>query len=112
MTYRLLVLVACTVLVVSCNITNTDCTDELGFQFSPHDTTIGVGEQFTAQLTFWGCGGRERLADSISFVSSDVSVAVVGATTGTVTGAHRGTATITASGQTYHVSVPITVHVR
>ncbi|MGH7617069.1 MAG: Ig-like domain-containing protein [Gemmatimonadaceae bacterium] len=86
------------------------CPGDLEFTFAPHDTTIAPGEQFTASMSVYGCGNR--LSDTITFQSSDLSVAVVGAATGVVIGARPGDATITASAKQLQFDVPIMVHVR
>lgn len=90
----------------------TVCPADLRFTWSPRDTTIAPGEQFTASLQLFGCGGRDRLLDTVTFKSSDVSVAVVSTTSGVVIGAHPGTATIMASARHYGVEALITVNVR
>lgn len=90
----------------------TVCPADLRFTWSPRDTTIAPGEQFTASLQVFGCAGRDRLLDTVTFKSSDVSVAVVSTTSGVVIGAHPGTATIIASAKHYGVEGLITVKVR
>jgi len=90
----------------------TVCPADLQFKFSPHDTTIAAGEQFMASLAVFGCGGRDRLTDSVTFATSDPSVAVVGNTTGVVTGARPGDAVITATPRHYPFQALIQVHVR
>ena len=90
----------------------TGCPDDLRVSVTPTDTTIAAGEQFTARMTLLGCGARTVLSDTVTFQSSDLSVAVVGITTGVVIGAHPGTATIRANAQHYHVAADVHVVVR
>jgi hypothetical protein len=78
----------------------------------PTDTTILAGEQFTVRMTLFGCGGTQLLTDTISFQSSDLRVAVVGATTGVVAGAGTGTTSIRARAQHYSVFGDVHVTVR
>jgi Bacterial Ig-like domain (group 2) len=88
------------------------CPATLGIKLTPADTTIASGDQFQAQVTLLGCGGTEILTDSLTWTSSDLSVAVVGTRTGVVIGAHGGTAMIAVVGRTYGSLGAIQVTVR
>ena len=111
MMYRSLLLVLGTFAVASCGELTECAGDVLHVSFSPQDTTIGLGGQYTARLDLTGCG-QKRLSDTITFQSSDTAIATVGTTTGVVIGFRSGTATITAFAAHYHVVAPMTVHVR
>lgn len=78
------------------------CPSDLRESMSPRDTAIAPGEQFTARLTLLGCYGTKVLSDTITYTSEDLSVAVVGTTTGIVTGVNPGTTRIRARSVHYH----------
>ena len=114
MTSRSMLILVMTALVVSsCSADGpTSCTRELRLTYSPHDTAIAVGDRFTASVALSSCGGRERLSDTITFQSSDTTVAGVGTQTGTIVGMRPGTASITASAAYYGVDIRIPVRVQ
>jgi hypothetical protein len=87
------------------------CPADLGVKLTPRDTTIGVGDQFQAQLTLLLCGGKTA-SDSLTWTSSDIDIAVVGAHTGIVIGVRPGTAFISVSGKLYGNldEIQLTVH--
>jgi hypothetical protein len=88
------------------------CPADLRFRMSPVDTTIGSGEQFTSHLTLLGCAGSVVLTDTITYQSSDLTVAAVGTETGVVIGIHPGGATIHATARHYGVFGDTRVTVR
>jgi uncharacterized protein YjdB len=96
----------------SCDLPTGACTSDLRISHSPSDTTIAVGQHFAMSLALFGCGGRNQLADTITFHSSDTTIAHVDVISGVVTGRSSGTAVITGSAAHYHVDMPATVHVR
>jgi uncharacterized protein YjdB len=97
---------------VSCDLPTGACTSDLRISYSPPDTTIAVGQQFAMSLMLFGCGGRTPLTDTITFHSSDTTIAHVEMNSGLVTGRSSGTAVITGSAAHYHLDIPATVHVR
>lgn len=99
MSIRLLGLMALAGLV-SCQ-TTTVCPADLIVGVAPNDTTIAPGDQFATRVTLLGCGGTKTLTDSLTWTSSDVTVAVVGTHTGVVIGVHPGSAVILVSAKTY-----------
>ena len=88
------------------------CPADLGVTLAPTDTTIAPGEQFQSHVTLVGCGGTKKLTDSLTWTSSDLSVAVVGTYTGIVIGARAGTAEVSVVGQTFHNLGTVRVTVR
>lgn len=78
-----------------------NCTDELRVQLSPRDTTVSVGSTFTATVSLSTCGGRERLADTFTYASTNPAATTVNATTGRVDAVGVGQADIVITGQRY-----------
>jgi hypothetical protein len=77
------------------------CTDELRVQFTPVDTTILVGEGFTASVQLATCGGAVSLADAFTWHSQDPSIATVDSLTGHVIGRSAGETRVTATGKSF-----------
>lgn len=65
---------------------------------SPADTTIRIGESFTASVQLLSCGGAQTLEDGLTFVSADTLVAVVDPGTGHVVGKGVGSTRIEVTG--------------
>ena len=78
------------------------CTDELRVSVTPADTTIRIGESFTARVSLSTCADRVRLVDTLTFTSFDTGVATVEPVTGVVMGKAPGVAGIQISGKRYH----------
>jgi uncharacterized protein YjdB len=87
------------------------CSSQINQKFLPADTTIGVGEQFTAQVLVTTCDGRQILNSSPTWHSTDPAIASVDSLTGRVTGDGQGQTTITATGGFYTLkgNIPVTV---
>ena len=77
------------------------CTRELGVRFTPGDTTIAVGQAFTAAVHLSSCGGREQLSDVVTWSAQDTTVVSVDPTAGLVTGRALGETRLQATGATY-----------
>lgn len=109
----LLVLLAGLVAVItSCGLLDGgDCTSELGTQVTPASATIAVGEAFTASVALSSCGGRQQLADAITWAVADTAIASVAPATGRVVGLRVGTTTVRGTGRQYGpvAAIPVTV---
>ncbi len=77
------------------------CTMELGIRYVPGDTTIAVGQSFTASVALSSCGGREHPSDVFTWRAQDTTVVTVDSKTGRVTGRAPGETWVEATGQTY-----------
>ena len=77
------------------------CPADLRVKFTPTDTTIAVGQHFTAHVALSGCGGTQTLVDEITWTSQNPGVASAQQTTGFVTGVAAGATPILATGRTY-----------
>lgn len=77
------------------------CTDELRVQLTPRDTAVSVGSAFTAAVALSTCGGRQPLADTFTFASTNAAAASVDAATGRVTAVGAGQADIVVTGDRY-----------
>ena len=77
------------------------CPADLRVKFTPADTTIAVGQHFTAQVALSGCGGTQTLVDEITWTSESPGIASAQQTTGFVTGVAAGDTRILATGRTY-----------
>lgn len=93
-----LALLAASAAVVGCPYAPTACTRELQVVNSPADTTIRVGEGFTASVQLLSCGGAQTVADGLTFASADTLVAVVDPVTGQVVGRGVGSTRIEVTG--------------
>ena len=95
-------LVAVPLTLASCSDSvGTDCTLELRVQYQPPDTTIIVGQSFTASVALSSCGGREKLSDNFAWHAQDSAVVVVDAVAGRVTGRAPGETRVDATGAYY-----------
>src|SRR3712207_5753290 len=74
------------------------CTAELVVQLSETERTVAVGERFTPWVRLYGCGGRERTTDAITWRAEDPRIGAVDAGRGTVTGLAPGRTLIAARG--------------
>ena len=108
---RFLIAIAAVVLTTACNAFH-DCSSEINQKFLPSDTTITVGQQFTAQVVVTTCDGREILSANPTWHSQDPGVASVDSTNGRVTGKAAGQTSISASGGFYALTGSIKVTVR
>ena len=79
----------------------TICTEELRVQFTPNDTTITVGQSFTASVTLSSCGGALSLVDTFGWRSDDPAIATVDSVSGRVVGQLPGATRIQANGKSY-----------
>ena len=77
------------------------CTRELGARFAPADTTIEVGQSFQASVRLTSCGGKQQLADVITWRAEDSAVATVDGRIGRVAGHVPGTTRVLATGERY-----------
>jgi hypothetical protein len=77
------------------------CTDELRVHFAPADTSILVGQGFTAAVQLATCGGAVRLSDAFLWQSENTAVATVDAQSGQVVARSPGDTRITAKGERY-----------
>lgn len=87
--------------LTGCDDAVTVCTRELRIALAPRDTAIAVGESFTPAAALSSCGGRERLAETFTWVARDPAVAGVDPTTGRVTGRAPGATAVEVSGARY-----------
>jgi hypothetical protein len=104
MSFRSAVFAVCAALVSGCSVVAPGvfaCTDDLTYRMSPTAQTIAVGESFTPQAEFRGCGGSKPLDDEFSWSSSDTLIVRVEALTGRVTGRAAGSAIVEARGSRY-----------
>jgi len=77
------------------------CTDELRVHFTPADTSILIGQVFTASVQLASCGGAGRLSDAFVWQSENAAVATVDAQSGEVVARGPGLTRITANGERY-----------
>ncbi|MEO6877756.1 MAG: Ig-like domain-containing protein [Gemmatimonadaceae bacterium] len=80
----------CSVACRASDPTITVCPSDLRGVFSPADTTILVGQHFSATLTVLYCGGGSVRRDTVAWKSEDISVVTVDSQTGFVTGVGTG----------------------
>jgi hypothetical protein len=78
------------------------CFRELTVKFNPTDTSIVIGQRFTATVRLSTCNGTQMLTDTITWRADNSSVASVDSTSGQVLGSAPGQTLIFASGQRYH----------
>jgi hypothetical protein len=81
--------------------TATACTDEVLVRPVPGDTTLSVGQQFTAHVFLSTCGGTRQLTDSFTWTSQDSTVARVDRFTGVAIGVASGRTRLLATGTAY-----------
>ena len=86
---RLLLAVLATILVACSD--PTVCPADLRWQLAPRDTIVTVNARFNVRFTVLGCAGTRVLSDSMTWTSSDPSVATVEPRTGAVTAIRVGT---------------------
>lgn len=100
---RTVFLLAITSMIVAsaCDLVSDVCTLELRPQYAPADTTIRVGQAFTASVRLSSCGGSRVLSDVFTWHSEDSSIARVDSRTGRVVARAPGETLITASGEKY-----------
>ncbi len=77
------------------------CTDELRVHFTPADTSIVVGQGFTASVELATCGGAVGLSDVFMWQSENAAVATVDAQSGQVVARSPGETRIAAKGARY-----------
>ena len=77
------------------------CTRELLVSLVPADTTIVVGESFTASVALSSCGGRQHLSDTFVWEARDSTVVSVNSATGRITGRSPGETWVYATGDSY-----------
>lgn len=87
--------------VSACDVFSDVCTLELRPQYTPPDTTILVGQAFTASVRLSSCGGSRVVPDVFTWQSHDSSIARVDARTARVVARAPGQTLITASGEKY-----------
>jgi len=89
------------IVVSACDLVSDVCTLELRPQYAPADTTILVGQGFTASVRLSSCGGSRVFSDVFTWQSQDSSIARVDSRTARVVARAPGETLITASGQKY-----------
>jgi hypothetical protein len=77
------------------------CTDELNVRPVPGDTTLSVGQQFTAHVLLSTCGGTRQVNDTFTWTSQDSAVARVDRLTGVATAVAPGRTSLMATSATY-----------
>jgi len=97
----LLFAIASMVVVSACDLVSDVCTLELRPQYAPADTTILVGQAFTASVRLSSCGGSRILSDVFTWQSQDSLIARVDSRTARVVARAPGETVITASGEKY-----------
>ena len=107
---RLFAAFAIGLLSAACNF--HECSPEINQKFLPSDTTIAIGQQFTAQVVVTTCDGRQILSANPAWQSQDATIASVESSTGRVTGRAAGQTSISAIGGFYTItgSIHVTVH--
>jgi Big-like domain-containing protein len=80
---------------------SVDCPADLRARFSPSDTAIVVGQQFTASVALSGCAGTESLTDVVAWSSQEPGIALVDSVSGRVSAVAAGQTHIFARGRTY-----------
>lgn len=103
-------LVAMGILACGCRVTGVGCDATLMTSVQPTDTTIAVGQSFTARMTELTCRGTKAVTEEFSFASSDTTVAAVDSVSGIVRARAPGMATVTISASVTHSRG--TVHVQ
>lgn len=96
----------------ACQLPTGDCTTELRIEFAPHQQSIRVGESFTPTFRLSSCGGREKLTTTVTWQSTDPTVASVDATSGRITGVAPGQTSVTGTSEEYHLSQSVQVTVQ
>jgi hypothetical protein len=106
--------VALAALGVACtpNDRVTVCPLDLIKGVAPVDTTIPPGGQITPRVTLLGCAGTQVLADSLTWASTNPTVAAVATHSGVVVGVQPGMTIVAATGKTYGNIGSIRVTVR
>ena len=94
--------IVCTLVgLCGCGRGSGDCTAELLIRLSEAEHTLIVGEQFVPRVDLHSCGGRQRLADTLTWRSGDSAVVAVDSAHGIVTGLAPGRATVVVHGARY-----------
>lgn len=76
------------------------CTDEIRISPTPGDTTLSVGQQYTAHIALSTCGGKVPITAALTWSVEDSVVAKVDATNGVVTALSPGKSQIFATNLT------------
>src|SRR5258708_22869306 len=77
------------------------CTDELRVHFTPADTSILIGQVFTASIQLASCGGAVRLSDAFVWQSENAAVATVDAQSGEAVARGPSQTHLPANGEPY-----------
>jgi uncharacterized protein YjdB len=104
----LLILVAVSAFASACG---SVCTTELRVHTTPADTTIRVGQAFTASVQLSTCGGDRVLSDVFMWQSESASIATVEPATGRVAGQASGETRITHTSERYGATGEVRVTV-
>lgn len=80
---------------------STVCPSDLRFEVTPSTRTVRIGEQFTAQVTAFGCAGTERLSDTWIWSAVDTTVVRVDSLSGTIGGRAVGSTLVFPTGRRY-----------
>lgn len=101
-----------TAVLFSCSQVEQVCTDELTVRWSPHDTTVSVGQSFVPSVRLTTCGGRQELTDTFTWNSSDPLILEVEPATGRATAKNAGSAVMSVTGEKYGLLIGVSVTVR
>jgi hypothetical protein len=78
-----------------------NCTQELRILLAPRETTLAVGQSFTAILELSTCGGFVKLSDSFAWSARNPAVADVDPRLRRITAKAQGVTSIDVSGRRY-----------
>lgn len=94
---RVFILSAAALLLSGCDLPlPVDCPADIGWEVSPQQRTVQVGQSFTAEAFVLSCGGRDRERASVVWRSSDPMVAQVDSVSGRVSGVAPGSTQVEA----------------
>jgi len=101
-------------LLATCSLPlfSNDCSDSLAIRPIPVDTTLAVGQQFTAQLSLRTCADTKEVTDPYVWSSEDTSVVRVDSTSGRVVAVGAGQTQLHVQAMRYGPQSGTTVTVR
>ena len=93
---KLLALAALAVVTMcsSCTLLTTDCASDLRITPEPADTSLVVGQRFTADVHLYECHGQKELNAVLRWSAEDSTVVRVDSISGVVTARAPGRSTI------------------
>jgi len=92
-------------------LVGNDC-DALGWDPTPRDTTVFVGQQFTATIRVLHCGDQRELHPTLTWASMDSLVVRVNPQTGVVKAVGVGTARLVVNAEGFGLLPATIVSVR